>query len=117
MNKNVASKSIGVPVRAVNWVWLTAGENRNGSPCLYATMGQCEPNPLFVCQIDIQTGACRRFDAAIPQSNFPTAAFWSPRRKRLFVGGAHSGHLFQFDPMKESLDDLGAIHPEKAIFP
>ena len=39
------------------------------------------------------------------------------RSGRLYVGGAYAGHLLCFDPAADALLDLGAIHPEAAVFP
>ena len=36
---------------------------------------------------------------------------------RLYVGAAYAGHLLCFDPAKDALEDLGAIHPGAASFP
>jgi hypothetical protein len=108
-------RDIGIPVRSVNWVRLHAGHNREGVPCIYATMGQQADN-LFVLQIDPETGEFRQFVSEVPRSNYPTATFVS-RTGRLYVGAAYAGHLLCFDPEKDALEDLGAIHPGAATFP
>lgn len=107
-------RAIGIPVRSVSWVRLHAGRDRDGAPRLYATMGQESAN-LFILQIDPETGACRQFAASAPGSHHPTASLMS-RTGRFYVGAASSGHLYCFDPERESFDDLGAIHPEAASF-
>jgi streptogramin lyase len=108
-------RDIGVPVRSVNWVSLHAGRNREGTPCIYAAMGQTADN-LFVLQIDPRSGAFRQFPAKIPDATYPTAALMS-RTGRLYIGAAYAGHLLCFDPAKDALDDLGAIHAGAASFP
>jgi len=108
-------RDIGIPVRSVNWVRLHPGRTAKDLPCLYATMGQTAKN-LFVLQIDPQTGECRQFVTDVPGSNFPTATLLS-RSGKLYIGAAYSGHLLCFDPARDVLDDLGAIHPGKATFP
>ena len=108
-------RDLGVPVRSVNWVRLHAGRNREGAPCIYATMGQQADN-LFVLRIDPETGAFRQFVSEAPDSNYPTATLLS-RTGRLYVGASYAGHLLCFDPEKDSFEDLGAIHPEAATFP
>ncbi|HID21396.1 MAG TPA: hypothetical protein EYP14_03230, partial [Planctomycetaceae bacterium] len=108
-------REVGVPVRSVNWVWLHAGQDRRGKPCIYATMGQNARN-LFVLQIDPQTGACRQFTAEPARANYPTATLMA-RDGRLYIGAAYAGHLLRFDPEKDALEDLGAIHPGAATFP
>ncbi len=111
----VTISEIGVPVQSVNWVRLHPGRNHEDLPCLYVTMGQTADN-LFVLQIDPDTGECRQFVADVPRSNFPTATLLSSTGK-LYIGAAYSGHLLCFDPRREVLEDLGAIHPGKAAFP
>lgn len=106
---------IGVPVRTVNRAALYAGHNIEGSPCLYATMSQQADN-FFIVQIDPDTGATRQFTATRPKSNYTTAVFMS-RTGKLYIGAAHSGHLFCFDPESDDLLDLGSINGEAAIFP
>jgi len=110
-----AIREIGVPVRSVNWVQLHPGRDGEGDPCVYAIMGQ-QADPLFVLQIDPATGACRQFTTDVPQANYPTATLMSSTG-RLYVGAAYSGHLLCFDPATDTLEDLGAIHPEAATFP
>jgi len=108
-------QEIGVPVRSVNRAQLYAGRNRKGDPCLYATMSQQADN-FFVLQIDLETGALRQFTARVPESNYTTAVLMS-RTGRLYIGAAHSGELFCFDPDEDDLLDLGAINPGAAVFP
>ena len=108
-------RDIGTPVRSVNWVRLHAGRNREGDPCIYATMGQNGDN-LFVLQIDPESGDFRQFVSKVPKSNFPTATLMS-RTGRLYVGAAYAGHLLCFDPEKDAFEDLGAINPGAATFP
>lgn len=112
---DICVRNIGIPVRSVNWVRLHAGHDRSGSPCIYAIMGQQADN-LFVLHIDPETGRFRQYVATVPDANYPTATFMS-RAGRLYVGAAYAGHLLCFDPEKEMLDDLGAIHPGAASFP
>jgi len=108
-------RDIGIPVRSVNWVRLHPGHTAKDLPCLYATMGQTAKS-LFVLQIDPETGRCRQFVADVPGSNFPTATLLS-RSGKLYIGAAYSGHLLCFDPVRDVLEDLGAIHPGRATFP
>jgi len=108
-------RDIGIPVRSVNWVWLYAGRNRDGAPCIYATMGQQADN-LFVLQIDPENGALRQFVSSVPGSNYPTATLMS-RTGRLYIGASYAGHLLCFDPEADALIDLGAINPGAATFP
>ncbi len=110
-----AIREIGIPVRSVNWVHLHPGQKQNGSPCLYAVMGQ-QAAGLFVLQIDIDSGQCRQFLSDLKDANYPTATCMS-RSGRLYIGSAYAGHLLCFDPEKDALLDLGAIHPEAATFP
>ena len=106
---------IGVPVRSVNWVKLHPGRDRAGAPCLYAVMGQ-QAAGLFVLQIDPATGAFRQFITDVPEANYPTATHMS-RAGVLYVGAAYAGHLLSFEPVRDTLVDLGPIHPERATFP
>jgi streptogramin lyase len=108
-------RDVGVPVHSVNWVRLFAGRNRAAQPCIYASMGQTADN-LFVLQIDPETGKLRQHVAKVSSANFPTAALMS-RSGKLYVGAAYAGHLLRFDPEKDALEDLGAIHPGAATFP
>lgn len=108
-------RDIGIPVRSVNRAGLYAGRDQAGAPCLYATMSQQAAN-FFILQIDPKTGAFRQFSVDVPESNYTTAVIMS-RAGRLYIGAAHCGHLFCFDPETDNLLDLGAIHPKAAIFP
>jgi hypothetical protein len=108
-------REIGVPVHSVNWVHLYAGQSREGDPRIYAAMGQ-QATPLFLLQIDPETGAFRQFDADVPEANYPTAALMS-HTGQLYIGSSYAGHLLRFDPQKDALEDLGPIHPGAATFP
>jgi streptogramin lyase len=108
-------REIGVPVRSVSWVRLHAGRDGKGDGRLYATMGQQADN-LFVLQIDPKTGEYRQFTSEVSKASGPTATLMS-RTGRLYVGSAYAGHLLCFDPEADALQDLGAIHPEAAVFP
>ncbi len=111
----VVVRDLGTPVRSVNWVRLHPGDNGKGSTRLYVTMGQQADN-LFVLQIDPETGGFRQFVSEVPKSNYPTAPLMT-RRGVLYVGSAYAGHLLRFDPRKDALEGLGAIHRGAATFP
>ena len=115
MNNPSAIREIGVPVHAVNRAQLYPGRDREGAPCLYATMSQQAAN-FFVLQIDPSTGVARQFTVAVAESNYTTAVYMG-RDGRLYIGAAHSGHLFCFDPQADGLLDLGTINGTAAIFP
>lgn len=115
MPSTVPIHEIGIPVRSVNRAHLYAGRNRAGRPCLYATMSQQAEN-FFVLQIDPETGAFRQLTVQVPESNYTTAALMS-RTGTLYIGAAHSGQLYCFDPEQDDLVDLGTINPGAAIFP
>ncbi|MGQ9673509.1 MAG: hypothetical protein ACUVV5_10290 [Candidatus Aminicenantales bacterium] len=113
--KNPQVKTIGIPVKSVNWVRHHFGLNKEGQVRIYLTMGQQADN-LFLVEVNPETGACRQFIATGEGANYPTATLMS-RSGVLYIGGAYAGHLYRFDPHQEILEDCGAIHPEKAIFP
>ena len=92
MSDQPAIREIGVPVHAVNRAQLYPGLDREGAPCLHATMSQQAAN-FFVLQIDPATGAVRQFTVDVPESNYTTAVYRG-RDGRLYIGAAHSGHLF-----------------------
>ena len=115
MSSTVQIREMGIPVRSVNRANLYAGRGRDGRPCLFATMSQ-QADHFFVLVIDPETGAFRQLTVGVPESNYTTAVFMS-RTGRLYIGAAHSGQLFCFDPEKDDLVDLGTIHPGAAIFP
>ena len=108
-------REVGIPVRAVNRASLYAGRNGAGEPCLYATMSQQADN-FFVLQINPQTGECRQFMADVPESNYTTAVYQA-RNGRLYIGAAHSGQLYCFDPDADDLVNFGTINPGGAVFP
>ena len=108
-------REIGVPVRSVNRALLYAGRNGAGEPCLYGTMSQQADN-FFLLQINPETGTFRQIAPTVPESNYTTAVYMS-RTDRFYLGAAHSGQLFCFDPDLDDLLDLGAINPQMAIFP
>jgi outer membrane protein assembly factor BamB len=108
-------REVGIPVRAVNRAQLFAGRNGAGEPCLYATMSQQAAN-LFVLQIDPETGRLRQFWPDVPDSNYTTAVYQA-RNGRLYIGAAHSGQLYCFDPEQDNLVNFGTINGKAAIFP
>ena len=108
-------RETGIPVKSVNWVRLFAATDPEGAPCILSTMGQ-NGGPMFVLQIDPQTGHCRQFHAPVKGASDPTAAFWSERWGRLFVGST-PGHLFSFAPGDDRLENQGRINPDDATFP
>jgi len=71
---------------------------------------------FFVLQIEPQSGRFRQFSVEPAESNYTTAVLMS-RSGRLYIGAAHSGRLFCFDPAADELLDLGEINPGAAIFP
>ena len=108
-------REVGIPVRAVNRAQLYAGRNKAGEACLYATMSQQADN-LFVLQIDPNTGALKQFWPDVPESNYTTAVYQA-RNGRLYIGAAHSGQLYCFDPEQDELVNFGTINGKAAIFP
>ena len=106
--------TLGTPVRSVNWVRLFPTLDGDGQDCLVAVMGQQADN-FTVVKIDPSTGATVQTTAQRPDSNYPTAAILS-RTGMIYIGVAHSGCLFRYDPKIETLDDLGAINPPDDIF-
>ncbi|MFC1508395.1 hypothetical protein ACFL60_01760 [Candidatus Omnitrophota bacterium] len=115
LNDNLQISEIGIPVKSVNWVRLHEGTNRDGQPCIFATMGQTADN-LFVLHIDPITGELSQYISQVEKSNYPTATLLSKSGK-LYIGAAYAGHLLCYDPVENRLDDLGAINPGKASFP
>lgn len=115
MTESDAPRDVGVPVRSVNWVSLVVGLDGDDKACLYSTMGQ-NAEPMLLLQINPETGECRQFRCTTPQASFPTAKFWSERRRRLYIGVAYVGRLLCFDPALDQLEDLGEIGPG-ASFP
>lgn len=117
---STAPRELGVPVRSINWVRLYPGKLRDGTPSLWASMGQTRGG-MFVCNIDLGTGKVRQFNCTLPNEDYPTAGFRSPTTGIVYVGGAHEGHLWAIDPNlppdQQKLRDLGKIDPELAIFP
>jgi streptogramin lyase len=113
--KNPEARTIGVPVKSVNWVRTHFGLNAKKEPRIYITMGQQGDN-FFVAEVDPQTGAAQQFIGTVKDSNYPTATLMS-RSGMLYVGAAYAGRLYRFDPIQGKLEDLGAINPEKAAFP
>ncbi|MBM3264398.1 MAG: hypothetical protein FJY97_13365, partial [candidate division Zixibacteria bacterium] len=107
--------TVGVPVRSVNWVRLFPTRDAENRDVLVAVMGQQADN-LIVVRIDPTTGKTNQVSAQHPESNYPTAATLS-RTGRVYIGAAHSGHLFCYDPRIGTLDDLGVINPPHDIFP
>ena len=110
---SVPFEELGVPVHSVNWVRTQAASSPKGEDRVWVTMGQ-QAAGFFVLDIDPATGACTQILCENDGSNYPTAAFMA-RSGVLYVGAAHTGHLYAYDGTE--LADLGAIHPEKAIFP
>jgi hypothetical protein len=108
-------QTLGVPVRSVNWVRIFPTLDADGKDSLVAVMGQQADN-FMVVKIDPTTGTTSQVTATVPESNYPTAALLS-RSGLIYIGVAHSGHLFRYDPKSEALDDLGAINPPEDIFP
>ena len=115
MGTTSAISQIGVPVRAVNRAQLYPGRDHSGAASQYATMSQQAAN-FFVLQIDPATGAARQFTVEVPESNYTTAVHMGCDG-RLYIGAAHSGYLFCFDPDEDGLVDLGQINGAAAIFP
>lgn len=114
MTQPNAIRTVGTPVRSVNWVHLFPTMDRDGRDCLVAVMGQQADN-FTVVKIDPSSGATVQTTAQRPDSNYPTAAILS-RTGVIYIGVAHSGCLFRYDPKTETLDDLGAINPPDDIF-
>ena len=111
-------REIGIPVRAARNGSLHAGVDENGKDCLYAMMQQeSGKSSIFVLQIDIETGHCRRFDAPPDTGGGPV--MWSKRWGRFFfhvsveMGG--NARLLQLDPQAGRFEDLGLLRPEGRV--
>ena len=113
--ENPEPRTIGVPVKSVNWVKTHFALNADKQPRIYITMGQQGDN-LFVAEVDPVTGSAKQYLGTVKNSNYPTATLMS-RSGMLYIGAAYAGHLYRFDPQKEALEDLGAINPGKVEFP
>ena len=126
MAKVGGMKEIGVPVKGAVVVGPIPGKDSAGKPCLYAVAGQeaGDKGGVFILQIDIETGACRRFDAPVRAAG-ARPSFWSDRWQCLFIGASgrehhavkESGWLLRFDPRKEQVENLGLVHPGRNPFP
>ena len=112
--KNPASETLGIPVKAVTHVVLKVGLNRDKKPQVYSAMAQNAANFILLV-IDPETGAFRQIVPEGQNHNYPNAPIMS-RSGRLYIGAAYSGHLFCFDPEKDTLVDAGLIH-EGSTFP
>ena len=108
-------RELAIPVRSVNRANLYAAQDRDRNPRVLGTMSQQAGN-FFLIDIDPRTGEFLQIAPEVPESNYTTAAYLC-RSGLLYIGAAHSGELFRYDPKKQRLEDLGAINPEKAIFP
>ena len=113
--ENPEPRTIGVPVKSVNWVKTHLALNADKQPRIYITMGQQGDN-FFVAEVDPETGSAKQYLGTVKNSNYPTATLMS-RSGMLYIGASYAGHLYRFDPQKEALEDLGAINPGKAEFP
>jgi len=111
---NPKPREIGVPVKSVNWVRLHEADDA-GKPLVLSTMGQNGAG-LIVLRIDPRTGAFRQHTVDVGNANYPTSTMMS-RDGRLYIGAAYAGHLLRYDPVTDTLDDLGAINPGNATFP
>ncbi len=109
------ARTIGIPVKSVNWVRAHFGVNTAGEARILVTMGQQADN-FFVLDVDPHSGSLRQFVGTIEESNYPTATLMS-KSGVLYIGAAYAGRLYRYDPAMQALDDLGAINPEKATFP
>lgn len=119
MHASPRVREIGVPVKSATHVMTFAGVKADGTPCVYATMGQVGA-PFFVIEIDLETGSCRKFLADVPRADEAVCALWSERWKCLFAGSCYAGHLHVLDPRTGRLEDLGLINadlPRSATFP
>ncbi len=108
-------KTLGIPVRSVNWVRVFPTLDREGRDCLVAVMGQ-QAAGFTIVKIDPSTGGISQVTASDPTANFPTGALRSSDG-RIYVGAAYAGHLYRYDPVSEHLDDLGAINLPDETFP
>ena len=113
--ENPEPRTIGVPVKSVNWVKTHLALNADKQPRIYITMGQQGDN-FFVAEVDPATGSAKQYLGTVKNSNFPTATLMS-RSGMLYIGASYAGHLYRFDPQKEVLEDLGAINPGKVDIP
>lgn len=111
-------REVAVPVKSVAHVQVFPGQHADGSPALYATMGQVGA-PFFVIDIDLASGHCTKYGAGLRFAREAVSALWSDRHRCLYAGSCYTGHLHRFDPARGCLEDLGPINPEgqAAIFP
>lgn len=117
----------GVPVRAPVGGGPFVGRDGDGRTCLYTVMGQ-ESNKadMFVLQVDIETGACQRFNPP-PGVSGARPCLWSERHQKLFIGasalehreGRDSGWLLYLDPKtgKIAMAGKGGLKPGGVVQP
>lgn len=121
-------KDWGVPVRAAVGCGPWAGKDAEGRPCLYVVMGQESTKAgLFILQIDVDSGDCRRFNTP-PGISGGRPGLWSERHQKFFVGASgfegdagrnESGCLIYLDP-REGVVKLaggGVLKADKNEFP
>lgn len=108
-------REVAIPVRSVNRANLYPGRDRSGRPLIVGTMSQ-QAAGFFLVLVDPETGACRQIECEDPLANYTTAACMS-RTGALYIGAAHSGDLYRYDPDADRLELLGRINPDGVIFP
>lgn len=108
-------REIGIPVRSVNRAMLYPGRDAGGDTRIIATMSQ-QAAGFFLLVIDPRTGAFRQIDCPNETANYTTAAYMS-RDGNLYIGAAHTGELYRWDPDRDELIGYGTIGPQGTIFP
>ena len=94
-------ESLGIPVRVGGLMGCIVGPNGRGGEALYFNFNQ-DGAPLFLVQVDPDTGKARQFNA--PQG--PGAwAFIAGPDERIYLGTWNGGLILRFDPRQ----------PEKGI--
>ena len=107
--------TLGIPVRSVNWVRVFPTWDSEGKDCLVAIMGQ-QAAGFTVVKIDPNHGKSVQVTASNSMANFPTSAIRS-HDGCIYIGAAYAGTLYRYDPIRETLNELGGINIPDDTFP
>src|SRR5271157_5196105 len=87
-------ESLGIPVRVGGLMGCIVGPNGRGGEALYFNFNQ-DAAPLFLVQVDPDTGEARQFNA--PQGPGAWALIAGPDEK-IYLGTWDGGLILRFDP-------------------
>lgn len=104
----------GIPIKESNAFSRDVGLDAQGQRHFYQARGQ-SPTPFFIMDTNMDTGETVQINCDVEGALFPWGMCVASNRK-VYIGTADGGHLFEYDPETQKLRHLGRPGNETYIW-